>query len=277
MLRDGVPVRVEEWQSKKARDLLKLLVARRGRPATREVLAEALWPGEEADRVANRLSVALSTVRTVLDPARQEPPDAYVLADRHTVRLGKLPVDVEDFLATATAGLDAAGGGDPDAGTLLAGAEAAYGGDFCEDDPYEDWAVPLREEARAAYLAVARALAARATAAGEHDLAVRYHLRVLERDAYDETAHLGLVATLAEAGRHGEARRRYRSYAERMDEIDVEVEPFPGRRARDPRARLEHRTRLSRSERARPGRPRTRTSTPPRRRRSAGGSRPRRW
>ncbi len=232
VLRDGVPVRVEEWQSKKARDLLKLLVARRGRPATREVLAEALWPGEEADRVANRLSVALSTVRTVLDPARQEPPDAYVLADRHTVRLGKLPVDVEDFLATATAGLDAAGGGDPDAGTLLAGAEAAYGGDFCEDDPYEDWAVPLREEARAAYLAVARALAARATAAGEHDLAVRYHLRVLERDAYDETAHLGLVATLAEAGRHGEARRRYRSYAERMDEIDVEVEPFPAVRRR---------------------------------------------
>ena len=182
--------------------------------------------------LANRLSVALSTVRTVLDPARQEPPDAYVLADRHTVRLGKLPVDVEDFLATATAGLDAAGGGDPDAGTLLAGAEAAYGGDFCEDDPYEDWAVPLREEARAAYLAVARALAARATAAGEHDLAVRYHLRVLERDAYDETAHLGLVATLAEAGRHGEARRRYRSYAERMDEIDVEVEPFPAVRRR---------------------------------------------
>jgi hypothetical protein len=43
----------------------------------------------------------------------------------------------------------------------------------------------------------------------------------------DRTAHLGLVATLAEAGRHGEARRRYRSYAERMDEIDVEVEAFP--------------------------------------------------
>lgn len=232
VLRDGAPVRVEEWQSKKARDLLKLLVARRGRPATREVLAEALWPGEDADKVANRLSVALSTVRTVLDPGRREPPDAYVHADRHTVRLGRLPVDVEDFLAGATAGLDAAAGGDPEAGVLLAGAEAGYGGDFCEDDPYEDWAVPLREEARAVYLAVARALAARATAAGEHDLAVRYHLRVLERDPYDETAHLGLVSTLAGAGRHGEARRRYRSYAERMDEIDVEVEPFPAVRRR---------------------------------------------
>ena len=33
-------------------------------------------------------------------------------------------------------------------------------------------------------------------------------------------------------GRHGEARRRYRSYAERMDEIDVEVEPFPAVRRR---------------------------------------------
>jgi len=87
--------------------------------------------------------------------------------------------------------------------------------------------VALREEARVVYLAVARTLARSAAAAGEHDLAVRYHLRVLERDAYDEEAHLGLVATLAAAGRHGEARRRYRIYGQKMDELGVEPTPFP--------------------------------------------------
>jgi DNA-binding SARP family transcriptional activator len=224
--RGGVPVRLEEWQSKKARDLLKVLVSRRGRATPRELLAELLWPGEPPDRVANRLSVALSVARTVLDPERALPPDRYLVADKATVRLGDIPVDVEEFLATAAAGL--AAGADPaSAAELLAAAEAGYSGDFLEDDPYEDWAAPLREEARAAYLAVARALAARAGAAGEHDLAVRYHLRVLERDPYDEAAHLGLVLTLSAAGRHGEARRRYRFYVERMGEIGVETEPFP--------------------------------------------------
>jgi LuxR family transcriptional regulator, maltose regulon positive regulatory protein len=50
---------------------------------------------------------------------------------------------------------------------------------------------------------------------------------VLERDAYDEEAHLGLVATLAAACRHGEARRRYRIYGQKMDELGVEPTPFP--------------------------------------------------
>jgi DNA-binding SARP family transcriptional activator len=232
VLRDGQPVPTEQWQSRKARDLLKFLVARRGRATTREQLMEALWPDEDSGRLANRLSVALSTVRAVLDPDHRFPGDRFVVADKHVVALAGLPVDVEEFLAAATAGLDRHARGDgPEAVAQLAAAESAYAGDFLEEDPYEDWAVPLREQARAAYLAVARTLAGLAAAGGRHDLAVRYHLRVLERDPYDEEAHLGLVATMSAAGRHGEARRRYRLYAGRMAELDVEAAPFPARGA----------------------------------------------
>jgi ATP/maltotriose-dependent transcriptional regulator MalT/DNA-binding SARP family transcriptional activator len=228
VLRAGEPVPVEEWQSRKARDLLRVLVARRGRPAPREALMEALWPDEDPTRLSNRLSVALSTVRTVLDPDRRHPSDRFVMADKHVVGLANVPVDVEEFLAAAAAGLDRFARGErAEALALLAAAETAFTGDFLEDDPYEDWAVSLREEARAAYLAVARTLARAAAEAAEHDQAVRYHLRVLERDAYDEEAHLGLVATLATAGRHGEARRRYRIYGEQMAELGVEAAPFP--------------------------------------------------
>jgi LuxR family transcriptional regulator, maltose regulon positive regulatory protein len=56
---------------------------------------------------------------------------------------------------------------------------------------------------------------------------VRYLLRILERDAHDEQAHLDLMRTLSAAGRHGEARRRYHAYAAAMDEISVEPAPFP--------------------------------------------------
>ena len=63
--------------------------------------------------------------------------------------------------------------------------------------------------------------------AGDADSATRYYLRILERDAYDEAAHLGLVGALLAAGRHGEARRRYGIYAAKMDEIAVEAAPYP--------------------------------------------------
>ena len=231
VLRAGEPVPVEEWQSRKARDLLKFLVARRGRAVPREALMEALWPDEDPAKLSNRLSVALSTVRTVLDPDRRHPSDRFVMADKHVVALAHLPVDVEEFLAAAAAGLDRFARGErAEALPLLTAAETAFTGDFLEDDPYEDWAVSLREEARAAYLAVARTLARAAAEAAEHDQAVRFHLRVLERDAYDEEAHLGLVATLVAAGRHGEARRRYRIYGEQMGELGVEAAPFPSAR-----------------------------------------------
>lgn len=104
---------------------------------------------------------------------------------------------------------------------------AAYTGDFLANDPYEDWAVGRREEARAAYLHIARVLAQTAAATGDADAAARYLLRILERDPYDEGAHLSLARTMAAAGRHGEARRVYRAYWARMEEIGVEPTPFP--------------------------------------------------
>ena len=72
-----------------------------------------------------------------------------------------------------------------------------------------------------------RSLADTAAEHGDADGATRYFLRILERDAYDEEAHLGLVAALLAAGRHGEARRRYGLYATKMDEMGVEAAPLP--------------------------------------------------
>lgn len=77
MTRRGTVVPASAWQSRKARDLLKVLMCRRGRPIHREQLMELLWPDEDPKRTSNRLSVALSTVRAVLDPERAHPPDHY--------------------------------------------------------------------------------------------------------------------------------------------------------------------------------------------------------
>jgi DNA-binding SARP family transcriptional activator len=230
VLRDGVPVPRSEWRSRKARDLLKMLVARHGRPVQRDALIEALWPGEDPVRCANRLSVALSTLRGVLDPGRRFGADHFVASSGGAVALDldHVAVDVEAFLRDAVDGLALRGEGHgPEARERLLAAEAAYAGDLLEEDLYEDWAVGAREDARDVYVRVARCLAHDARAAADHDGAVRFLLRVLERDAYDEEAHLALAAAYSDAGRHGEARRAFRAYRARMDEIGVEPASFP--------------------------------------------------
>jgi len=228
VMRDGELVRISEWQSKRARELLKLLIARRGRPATRSYLMETLWPGEDPDRVANRLSVALTTVRGVLDPQRRFPPEHFVIADKDAVSLSldAIDIDLERFLSATADGLDRLKRGDIAHGLpILSSAAGIYAGDFLEENPYDDWTVAVREEARAAYVSGLRLLASHAA---DPDTAVTHLLRILETDRYDEEAHLGLVHALADAGRHGEAHRHYLNYRRAMDELGVEPSPFPG-------------------------------------------------
>ncbi len=230
VLRDGDVVPTTAWQSKKARDLLKILVSRRGRPTTRDTFFELLWPDEDPEPLGNRLSVALATVRSVLDPEKRHPAEWFVPADKSAIELDleHVELDVELFLGAAANATRLARGGDASGARASRElAESLYGGDFLEEDPYEDWAVGLREEAQATYIALARTLAENAASDGDADGATRFYLRILERDPFDEGAHLGLVAALLAAGRHGEARRRYGFYATKMEEISVEAAPFP--------------------------------------------------
>ena len=241
VVRDGEQIAATAWQSKKARDLLKILVSRRGRPTTRETLFELLWPDEDPEPLANRLSVALATVRSVLDPEKRFAADWFIGGDKQAVwlDLGHVELDIEAFLGAAGGGLRLARNGEHAAARLaLEAAETRYGGEFLEEDPYEDWAVGVREEAQAAYISVTRLLADEAAATGDADGATRYYLRILERDAYDEAAHLGLVGALLAAGRHGEARPAVR-HLQRQDGRDgrrggaVPVRAGPRPRRRD--------------------------------------------
>jgi DNA-binding SARP family transcriptional activator len=65
-------------------------------------------------------------------------------------------------------------------------------------------------------------------------VATAYFLRILQVDRYDEQANLGLVGTLADTGRHGEAHRHYLNYRRVMDELGVEPAPFPSGRHSPP-------------------------------------------
>lgn len=226
----GEQVPSSAWQSRVAREVVWMLLSSRSRPINREVLMDRLWPDEDPAKSANRLSVALTTIRKVFDPDRTYDADHYLQADRDMVSLhpAHLSVDVEEFLENSRQGRTLLRQGKREEGiALLASAEASYVGEFLEEQPYAEWAVPLREEARSEYMGVASLLAETAESDGDFDLAARRYLRMIERDAYNEPAHLGLVTAMERTGRRGTARRLYGNYVARMAELDVEPEPFP--------------------------------------------------
>ncbi len=215
----GRPVPWKAWRSKQARNLVKLVAAHRGRPVTRGALCEELWPGDDPARTGHRLSVLLATVRGVLDPGRVQPADQYVAADQTGVWLDlrHVSVDADDLIRDAAAAARLHARGEViRAADLLAEVDRCYRGDAFEDDPYQDWALPLREEARAAWLDAAGTLATLRCEEGRVGEAQRLLLRVLLADPYDERAHGLLVRALAAAGRHGEARRALARWQQAM-------------------------------------------------------------
>ncbi len=229
----GAEVPLAAWRSKQARTLVKILAARRGRPATREWLREALWPDDDPARTGHRLSVLLATVRTVLDPRRQWPVDRYVAADltgvwldvRHVSLDADLVIRDADHAARLLAAADSED--DPSAASLavsracalLSDLDRRYTGEAFEDEPSQPWADGLREEARAAWLQSLRRLANRRGAQGRTGEAETLLIRLLAADPHDERVHRMLVRTLLRAGRHGEARRAFDRWTQAMVEL----------------------------------------------------------
>lgn len=129
-----------EWTSRKARELLKMLVAARGSSTSREVFMHYLWPDEDPELLGNRFAVAVNVIRRALDPKRLQPTQHYVQTVGDSVRLniGNLDIDLERFYALA---------GSHESEKRQSAARL-YTGDLFSDEPYADWAISIRERTR---------------------------------------------------------------------------------------------------------------------------------
>lgn len=225
----GLAVTTAAWQSRVAREILAMLIASRGRAVHREVLMDRLWPGDPPAKAANRLSVALTTIRSVLDPEKRYPSNHFVTTERDWVGLRKenISIDVEAFFGDSKTGQKFLARRESDeAVAALESAESLYVGDFLVEFPYSDWAVSLREEAKAEFMKVCRLLAEHDIARGEPDDAARRYLRMVEIDPFSEEANTELISAMRAAGHNGTARRLYAIYTERLRELDLEPAPY---------------------------------------------------
>ncbi|MDE2503168.1 MAG: hypothetical protein KGL18_09375, partial [Burkholderiales bacterium] len=121
--------RIERWPSRPVALLLARLALYPQRSHAREELIELIWPGVALDAGRNRLRVALSTLRGLL-----EPPGAprILVAERQTLRLHEAAIECDAlaFEHAARAGRDAR-------------ALALYRGELLPGH-YDDWVVEER-------------------------------------------------------------------------------------------------------------------------------------
>ena len=206
------------WRSHKAAQLLKILVARRGVPIPREQLLEHLWPDDDQKQLTNRFAVAISTIRTALDPGKQHPRGEFVRLAPHSVSLNLtfLDVDCEEFLEKAQRV-------EPDAPIeFLTRIIDSYKNGFLADEPYAAWAETLRREVDVVFGRTAHLLARKFEEQSQFSQAANLYRRLIAVDEFDQTAHEGLVRTLQALGAHGQARDAHEAACTTFAELGID-------------------------------------------------------
>lgn len=188
-----------EWYSgsafKRGRELLQYLVSYPRVQASRDTLAEALWPQQDGDGIAHRLHLAVSGARAAL---------RTVLPDADAIRCSGgsygwdegilIESDVDQLLRANRAGTREA----------MESGVALYTGEFLAGQSAE-WMYPLRLRSTNAYVTMLERLAEAALAEHDYSCALEWASRLVEIDRAHEGATRLLMRALEASGRRGAA------------------------------------------------------------------------
>lgn len=190
----------------RSRTLLRYLAAAAG-PVHREQIIDALWPEMTTGTAVNSLHVAVSTLRTVLEPGVARGASRYIVRDGPTYRLVTgAHLDVTAFGEAYRAGRRAA-----DRASLQA-ALHCYTGDLLPEDGPADWVVPERARYRTQAADAAALLAELELEAGRPAAAARAARRALDLDDHHDAGWRLLIAAQVRGGDPAAAERTRRQY-----------------------------------------------------------------
>src|SRR5712692_7831471 len=193
--------------------LLKVLLCRPNRRASRDELIEAIWPDHEAINAAHALDSAASVLRrhilragevgSLLLTLRSGGETIFKLAGQQ-----RLWVDADALLSLTSQAMRAECQGQNPL-PLLEEAHALARGEFLEDDPYAEWAQGRRHTINGARHRVLFKLVDLYIRDGRASLAEEFLFAALEEDPTDEDALCRLMILLVEQERRQEALQLY--------------------------------------------------------------------
>ncbi len=207
------PIQTSRKTPSKVLSLLKVLVALGGRKVRETQLEDALWPDAEGDMAHQAFANALHRLRKLighneavqrldgcltLDP-RYCWVDVWAFerhvaqAEGHWVKYKKHKK--KEVLSEAI--------------LVAQKASSLYGGAFLPNEPWEPWAVNLREQLRNAFLGNVRKLGAHWEGVGQWDMAIECYYKGLEADTLAEELYQRIMICHDRLGRRAEALSAY--------------------------------------------------------------------
>jgi DNA-binding SARP family transcriptional activator len=216
-----------EWSNRgPAMALLKVLLCRANRRASRDELIEAIWSDHESINAAHALDSAASVLRrhilrrgevgSLLLTLRSGGETIFKLAGQQ-----RLWVDADAFLALASQAIRAECQGQNPL-PLLEKAYALARGKFLEDDLYAAWAQPRRHTINGARHRVLFKLVDLSLKGERVGLAEELLFAALEEDPADEDALCHLMVLLVEQERRQEALQLYQYSEDVLQEEQAE-------------------------------------------------------
>lgn len=197
--------------------ILKYFLTFAPRAISIDELLEAFWPHEAPDaKTRHRLTVQVSRVRTMLggDVLPCSPNTGYQL-----VLPPDWSYDVADFERLINEGRSFSQRGTHDiAEARYLRAEQLYRGDFVEEERYEEFIIPRREELRAKYEMALEYLADRAAQRGRFTEALERYRRLVSGDILRESVMEKLLRCLAALGDRAAAHQELDKFCKRIQE-----------------------------------------------------------
>jgi DNA-binding SARP family transcriptional activator len=208
---------VDTISRRRTRHLLAYLLAHRRAPTPRDVLAEVFWPAADPAAARNNVHVALSHVRQAL---REANPAAVIERRFDTYRIADsvdVWTDVEQFERNRTAA--ALAERRRDRATASRNQEAAcqlYEGDFLAEEPYLDWAAPVRDGLRLALIEIQSRLVETYLGQGAWGPAAILARQILAIDPCNEPVNRALMQCYAAAGQRHLALSQYHRFVDQL-------------------------------------------------------------
>jgi DNA-binding SARP family transcriptional activator len=207
------------------RAVLRLLAVHAGNPVHREVLQSAFWPDADLETGARNLHVAVSSLRSWLEPGVGRGGSSFLLREGDAYRLA-LQADAEVDLVQFSRALGTARvarlRGETDAAiTQFRQALELYAGEVLPEDGPAEWAIEPRERFRAAALEAAQGLAELLLRRGDATGAANACTTGLWVDRFHDPLWKILIEAREKAGDPIAATRARRDYARVLEELGL--------------------------------------------------------
>ncbi|MFW6333432.1 MAG: BTAD domain-containing putative transcriptional regulator [Thermodesulfobacteriota bacterium] len=207
------PIQNEEWQRVQSKNLLKALITRGPRQASREVLMEDLWPDSDPRPAERNFKVTLHRLRKALEPELNPSyGSSYLHLKENRLSLDRTlcAIDLEAFLSHIETGEKEEAEGNPDtAFSRYSKAVELYRGDFLEEDLYSLWAESAQESLRKKYMTVLFKMGEIQERKGKNKQAIACYEKIVEFDPLMEEAYRKIMSLYADRGLRNAAIKTY--------------------------------------------------------------------